>query len=219
MPRALALLAFFCLSPVALAGEEMANAQVAECVRTVLGEPPPKTVHGALVLGCREELSEWKAACARRHGSEDTELWACQQELQALEQELGSSESPPPRQSRTRRQPSLRALAIQAAIKDLSAGRPLPGLPLLDRPVFVRADAVVCRSLGTLANPNTQVLLVTGACSVVPRDRRVKVALPSGSQEYIEAHSLGAVRIYWRAEQESVANAYGGWVRVSELRN
>ena len=213
MLRALiASLAVMCVTPPANADDT----QLAQCARKALEKAPRKTVQRALIIDCGIDLHTWRSECAKRHDSLDPHHPVCQQELLALKQEL-EREVPWERQARVRQSPQ--SASIEAALKDLNAGRPLPGLPLLDRPVFVRADAIVCRSLGTLANPNAQLLLVAGACVLMPRDQRVRVVLPTSAREYIDGHSLAAVRIYWRSEQESVANTYDGWVRISELRN
>ena len=108
---------------------------------------------------------------------------------------------------------------LDDALNDLRAGRSLPELPDLKRPVFVAEQSIVCSTPGTLANPNKDVLVAIGECMFVEKRVRVNVVLPKTQQGYIEGHISRAVEIVWRSAAQSDGTIYSGWTEAGNLKN
>jgi hypothetical protein len=197
-----------------------ADDDLTQCVRNAV-VIQGTSIDQAVMFNCASTRSQWMAACIARNGGwEDLHAGStCQEELTSLKEGLRGFERQAQARKRSENEGRSRAAAMSAALADAKAGRPLPGLPRLDAPVYVQADAMVCESLGALANPNQAVSLLTKTCTLVTQKQRVQVSLPADFQQYIEMHAWGAVRVSWRSAQSSVANVYTGWVKVTELRN
>lgn len=114
--------------------------------------------------------------------------------------------------------PPITGAAYDAAMNDLKAGRPLPGLPNLNAPVFLPKLSLVCPSLSSLANPNIEALIWTRTC-IGLKGVRVSVVMPTNPQTYLIAHSMRAVAITWRSSEISKANVGFGWVKIDDLQN
>jgi len=108
---------------------------------------------------------------------------------------------------------------MDSALKDLASHRSLPGLPSLDKPVFVVKGSTVCLSDDALINPNANLTIFAGACAVVGHDKRVSVISPTDSRAYITDHYWQIVAITFRSGAVSDANVYTAWVKISALRN
>lgn len=108
---------------------------------------------------------------------------------------------------------------FNAALTDFNAGRPLPGLPKLDKPVYLAAEARLCDSPNAFANPNTAITVMTGACAIVPRKVQVMVYAPTDPEDYVRSHVFRMVLVGFRSGQVSDGNIYRGWVGISSLSN
>lgn len=108
--------------------------------------------------------------------------------------------------------------AYKRAMSDLKEGRPLPGLPNLNAPVYVSKLALVCPTLGSLANPNIEALILTRTC-VGLNGVRVSVVVPTDPKTYLTAHSMSAVAIVWPSTEMSKANVGYGWIKIENLKN
>ena len=102
---------------------------------------------------------------------------------------------------------------------DYMAHRPLPGLPDLQRSVFLNSQALICESPGALANPNIKITVHLGVCNVT--DRRIKVSVfpPTSQDEYFQDYVSKMVSVGWRSEEASNGNINSGWVRIDDLTN
>ena len=106
----------------------------------------------------------------------------------------------------------------------LMAGHPLPlpNMPNLDRPVFVKDGALVCGGdinnfvLARETPPLQSIDLYR--CNHVHGDTQVSIVLPRNNYGYAEDYGWGAVQIAWQG-QASVANVYRAWVSISDLKN
>ena len=164
---------------------------------------------------CRPERTAWMDACLKIESPEgfDSVLYRkCEFKQRDIEDEVDRSRQRPPERVE---QPT----AVQLAIQDLYAGRPLPGLPDLDKVVYLSKSALVCSSPGALANPDTAATQFVGACQQNSARTRVQILQPRTQQQYIECHIFGYVQISWRSARISDATAYSGWVRISALSN
>ena len=106
------------------------------------------------------------------------------------------------------------------AIEDMYRNAPLPGLPNLDRPVYLKSGAYACTSAGALLNPHRDIVVNMGVCAFSISDRRVSILLPSPrSTDYIQDHYWGIVSIAMPSGQMSVVNTSILWVNIGDLRN
>lgn len=121
-------------------------------------------------------------------------------------------------QQLTRSDPAITGDAHRRAMSDLKVGRPLPGLPNLNAPVYISKLALVCPTLGALANPNIEALILTRTC-VGLNGIKVSVVVPNDPETYLMAHSMSAVAIVWRSTEMSKANADYGWIKIENLKN
>ncbi len=185
------------------------------CVTPILLSQDKRHAHQVLNNECAIQKSSWMVAC--------TSIWAakgftaetvCASQLGQIGAKLDLEAE------KTRPMKSLKRTALDRANEDLSKNRPLPGLPNLQAPIFVREAALICESLGALQNPNTAALLSTKACVRNTQRIRVKVILPTAPDSYLHSHVFRSVRVTWQANPpSSVGNAYLGWVSISSLQN
>jgi hypothetical protein len=108
---------------------------------------------------------------------------------------------------------------MKAAVRDWSAHRGLPGLPSLQKPVFVIKGSPLCSSGGALLNPNRAAVIWTGACALATRDMRVSVLVPTDMRTYLEDHYSQIVEVSWRSANISDGNVYRGWTFIASLKN
>jgi hypothetical protein len=105
------------------------------------------------------------------------------------------------------------------AVRDYMQGKPLPGLPDLKKPVYVKPGSWLCSTPGTLANPNKDVLVAMHACFVAPVAARVMVYPPSTDQRYVEAYVYQIIEVGVIPAQISNGRPQYGWTELSNLRN
>ena len=108
---------------------------------------------------------------------------------------------------------------VQRANMDWAARRPLPDLPDLSKPVYIIEGVFVCESPGALRNPNKDVLLVIGSCTMTQKRMRVSVFPPRTHEQYVDSHVFRMVRIAWRSLEQSDATVYTGWTVTLGLQN
>jgi hypothetical protein len=172
---------------------------------------------------CAKELSVWSQACQGKYlsdnGSEsgvanDSAISKCESEYRELAKAIVSelASNPPPTANQAN-------FGMGEAMRDLRANRPLPGLPNLNKSVFVIPQSIICESPGELANPNTQMLLKAGVCAVSDKKIKVTVLLPRDEEEYISDHVHNMVSIKIGSRTASVGNVFIGWVKIPSLKN
>lgn len=191
--------------------------ELARCIRNNMEGKQYATAGQTAYNFCQKELQVWRRACQTKYspkGFDDIAVWKCDSQLNDFERQLDrqieSARPAPPNQANTR---------MDAALRDLKAGRSLPGLPDLKKLVYVTPNSLICRSPGALANPGTAGLLITGACIVFDRRIRVTVYPPRDSEEYIQNHLFNMVAVGWRSGDISDGNVFTGWVRIDGLEN
>jgi hypothetical protein len=108
---------------------------------------------------------------------------------------------------------------VNEAMQDLFAGKPIPGLPNLNKPVFLAPNSFVCSSRGALANPNKDILLKTRDCVLTEKKIRVSVVQPRTQDDYIEAHVARVIKVMWQSSAISDATVYSGWTPVAGITN
>ena len=108
---------------------------------------------------------------------------------------------------------------IDQALRDFAAGKPLPNMPDLKKPVFLAEGVIVCESPGALANPNKDILIAIRACALIERRQRVSVVPPRTQQQYLDGYVFRVVRVVWRADDVSDATAHAGWTSISNAQN
>lgn len=187
-----------------------------QCVTPVLLANKYASAEGTSYNACRTEEGKWLNACRDTYDPEHSmgnTYDKCNADLRELLHALERDVE----RKRPKSQP--RPNPIDVAMQDLNAGLGLPGLPNLKVPVYVAKNTLICSSLGTLSNPNVDVLLVTGACALLDHRMRVSVLVPADAQTYIESYVFGAIAVEWRAEEMSNATVRRGWLRTSALQN
>jgi|SRR5579859_1033916 len=162
---------------------------------------------------CSKELEVWFRSCS--NGSIDAgPRQRCEQELTKvtgpIDKEWKLAHPDPPEQKDPR---------MESALQDFNVKHPLPGLPSLRKAVFLTKGSVVCSSPGAFANPNRDLVLLTGACLITPRDIKVSVLPPTGAEEYIRDHYFHMVAITWQSDEVSNGTVRVGWTQISRLRN
>ena len=105
------------------------------------------------------------------------------------------------------------------AMRDLAAGKPLPGLPSLTRAVYVRSGEYVCSTGGALRNPDKPTLISIRACFVTSSRFRVRVLQPRDDQDYLESYVFKMVELTWTTGAMSDATVYSGWAYIPALEN
>lgn len=189
---------------------------LAQCVATALNANKYASASETASHTCRAPMQQWMMECQRMRsprGFSDLAVRDCEAELRVITDSLnrGAEEMRP--------KATKRASAIDKAIEDLNAGRPLPGLPDLKLPVYLNKGELACNSLGALKNPQVGQLLLTRSCIVSSSRVSVSVLPPVDPRSYLESHVAGSVRITWRAEELSNGNVNVGWVKISGIRN
>lgn len=109
--------------------------------------------------------------------------------------------------------------SVDQALQDFAAGKPLPGMPNLKKPVFLVAGAIVCESPGALANPNKDVLVTIGACALTESRHRVSVLPPRTQPQYLDSYVFKMVQVVWRSADISDATAHSGWTNILNVQN
>jgi hypothetical protein len=162
---------------------------------------------------CRALLVAWRNACLRESPvHKGDQLARCDSYLKDVFGAIDERE---------------RYRELPAAERDLTAiaarferGLPLPGLPNLNLPVYLKEGNIVCQSLGALRNPNTAILLTTGGCTFVKTGRiRILVHEPSNAREYVESYQFRGIRISSASAKMSSANVFHGWADLQSIEN
>lgn len=109
--------------------------------------------------------------------------------------------------------------STQVAMDDLRAKKPLPGLPNLNKPVFIRDKAFVCSKMGSMRNPNMVALLYSKACAIVEGPVRVRVVLPTTDKGYVDGHVFKLVQVLLPQHGSSDATPYLAWIDIEALSN
>lgn len=107
-----------------------------------------------------------------------------------------------------------------ALARRFADGLPLPGMPDLDRPVYVRAGSVICTSPGALRNPHPALTVMVGACAVIEAEGvRVMVYEPRDADSYVDAHFSQSVRVAIYPRRIAAADSIEGWVDLRSISN
>jgi hypothetical protein len=109
--------------------------------------------------------------------------------------------------------------SMHEAMEDLKSRRPLPGLPDLNKPVYIRGKALLCSKMAGLRNPNVMALLMTRTCSIVEGPIRVMVLPPADDEAYLEQHIYKLIRVQLQAQAISDGGRYVGWIDMDALSN
>ncbi len=109
--------------------------------------------------------------------------------------------------------------SLNLATQDLNEGKALPGLPDLTKPVYLSSGSTVCNTIASLANPNKDILVQIGECTISRNKIRVNINVPATPESYLNAHMQRAVEIVWRPEAQSNANRFSAWTAIRNLEN
>lgn len=165
---------------------------------------------------CGDELDRWRTACLRMSPQPGfaSRGAKCEQELKFV-LERAQRRWADSRHNQQSAAPTPTDLAAR-----FSKGMPLPGLPDMTKPVYVKSPALICRNPGALRNPNVAIVISIGACAVLEgASLRVLVHEPATAAGYVEAHYTRSVRISWDPVRQSSATRPGGWVDLGALEN
>ena len=165
---------------------------------------------------CNSQYTEWWHSCA----GEANENSQCTNQYQAYSHQIDDEfYKTHPRPATKPRPIDIQRQRMQMAMADMAAHKPLPGLPDLHRPVYLKPMSKICGTRNELANPETDVELAMGVCITNKHVIRVTIYPPRDADEYLNDHMFGMVSIGWRFGEISNGNVSIGWVGIGQLRN
>jgi hypothetical protein len=164
----------FCVPANHASSNDRAVNSLRDCIRSNMGYNKYADARDTAHNKCSKELEAWLRWCS--NGSVDAgPRFQCEQKLTDITNPIDrdwrvSHPDPVPQKDPK----------VESALQDLRGARPLPGLPSLKKPVLVMKDSVVCTSPGALVNPNRDLALLTGACSLISTDIPMGLYTPDG---------------------------------------
>jgi hypothetical protein len=108
---------------------------------------------------------------------------------------------------------------VSAAAKDFAARVPLPGLPDLNKQVFLPKGTWICTYAVQLLDQEKQSLYDNKQCAPANRDLSVHVFAPASAVEYDFDRQHGVIAIAWRSLHDPEGPGLSGWTFIANLTN
>jgi hypothetical protein len=106
-------------------------------------------------------------------------------------------------------------------MRNYQLGRPIPGLPDLNRPVHIKKGNMICSNAADLLNPDKATLLYLLQCVVSNNDVQVKIVRPRSARMYFVCYLYGLVEVQvpWAHQKSEADEIHSDWVLVTALSN